>query len=254
MRTSLAIDELAAHHALSTVPEVWIDLVHGHTSADEAAAAAAVDEPDELVERSRALFAPPSAEDEERRLEALLEAHFAEPAPAANSTPPARSRWVVGGVVAMLAASLLLVFVSQPPPFDGGYSLTMSPGYLEERAEPTTASETPRYYEGQRIEVHLRPMESVALPLDVNAFVFALADGRSHELAVEPEINEHGVVSIAGSTDALGLSVGRWTLVVVVGPPEHLPKTLDDVHDEADAPYDVLTTEVEIVSADPSSP
>jgi hypothetical protein len=93
----------------------------------------------------------------------------------------------------------------------------------------------------------LRPRDTVAA--EVGVVVFAVADGRGTKLAIEPDINEHRVVSIVGTPAALGLSAGRWRLVAVVGPPEHLPQAFEDVRDDAEAPYDVGTKEVEIVPA-----
>jgi hypothetical protein len=252
MRSSLAIDELSAHHALSTLPEAWLDLAHGQISADEAAAAMEGQEPPELVERSKALFLPPSAEDEERRLEGLLRAHF--PEPARRRVP----RWVQAGVVALAAAGLVLVLMPptppSPSPFDGGYSVALSPGALDERDEPAPAGDVVRYREGQRIELRLRPLDSVEQPVGVVAFAVA-QEGEVVVLRVEPEINAHGVIAIAGTPAALGLPAGRWRLVVVVGPPEHLPRAYEGVHEDAEAPYDVRTAEVEIVTApDPPPP
>ena len=142
MRSSLAIDELSAHHALTTLPEAWLDLAHGLTSADEAAAAMEGKEPPELVERSKVLFLPPSAEDEQRRLEALLQTHFSEPA--RRRVP----RWVQAGVAALAAAGLVLV-LRPPAAFEGGYSLALSPGHLEARDEPAAAGEVVRYREAR---------------------------------------------------------------------------------------------------------
>jgi hypothetical protein len=249
MRSSLAIDAVAAHHALTTLPETWLDLAHGRISAREAAAAMEGQEPAELVERSTELFMPPSAADEEQRLEALLQAHF--PVPARRRVP----RWAQAGVVALAAASLVLMVVRRipPPPFDGGYVLGLSPGYLEERDEPGAAEVGRRYREGQPLELVLRPLASVDAP--VSAVAFAVAEGRSTVLRIEPEVNAHGVITIAGTPEALGLSVGRWELVVVVGPPAHLPSAHEEVHDGPEAPYDVQTEVVEIVNApDPAMP
>jgi hypothetical protein len=250
MRSSLAIDELSAHHALATLPEVWLDLAHGRISANEAAAAMEGEEPPELIERSKLLFMPPSAEAEERQLEALLRAHFPEPA---RSRVP---RWVQSGVVALAAAGLVLMFWPVAPPsplaFDGGYSLDLSPGYLEQRDEPVAVGGITRYREEQRIELVLRPQETVDEA--VGAVAFAVGSG-SAVLRIEPVVNEHGVVVITGTSASLGLPPGRWRLVVVVGPPEHLPRAYEGVQDDADAPYDVCTAEVEIVTAlDPPSP
>lgn len=251
MRSSLAIDALSAHHALSTLPEVWLDLAHGQISAEQAAAAMEGKEPPELIERSKVLFLPPSAESEAQRLEALLRDHF--PAPARRRIPA----WVQAGVMALAAAGLVLLLApprpSLPPAFDNGYALTLSPGYLEERDEPVAAAGVTRYREGQRIELVLRPLDTVDVAVGAVAFAVAPEGSEGTALRITPETNAHGVVSITGTPAAMGLSAGRWTLVVVVGPPEHLPRAYEDVHDDADAPYDVRSAAVEIVRS-PSPP
>jgi hypothetical protein len=253
MRSSLATDELSAHHALTTLPEVWLDLAHGLISADEAAASMEIEgtEPPELVERSKVLFLPPSAADEERRLEALLQAHF--PEPVRRRVP----RWVQAGVVALAAAGLVLMIMPTiprtPAAFDGGYSLELSPGTLAQRDEPVATGGVERYREEQQVRFVLRPRDTVGEA--VGAVAFAVAGGEATLLRSAPEVNEHGVVVIAGTPAALGLPPGRVRLVVVVGPPEHLPRAYEGVQDGADAPYDVLTAEVEIVIApDPPPP
>lgn len=255
MRPSLAIDELSAHRAQSSLPAVWLELAHGRISADEAAAAMAEVEPPELVERSKALFVPPSAADEERRLEALLQAHFA--APARSGWARRVPQWVRASVVTLAAASLVLVIadrVRQPQPFDGGYALRMSSGYLEERSEPAATGEVERYREGQRIELVVRPREAVK---GVGAVAFVVTDGVGRRLQLEPTVNELGVVALAGTPATLGLPLGRSTIVVVIGPPDHLPASYrdGDVQDDAEAPYDVVERVVEIVAApDPAAP
>lgn len=245
MRSSLAIDELAAHRAQSTIHAAWLDLAYGRMSADEAEAAMAGVEPPELVERSKALFVPPSAEDEERRLEALLQAHF--PAPVRRRVP----RWLQSSVVALAAASLVLVIVQQirrPQPFDGGYELRMSSGYLEEREGPVATSEVERYRMGQRIELVAQPHEAVT---GVSAVAFVVTGSTSSPLRIEPTINGDGVVTLAGTPEALGLPLGRSRIVVVIGPREHLPERYSDegVPENAEAPYDVVEHAVEIVAA-----
>lgn len=243
MRSSLAIDDLSAHCAHNALPEVWLELAHGRISSAAAAAAMEGREPAELVERSAVLFEPPSAEAEARRLEALLRAHF--PAPARRRRVP---RWVQAGVVALAAAGLVLVLVpTRAPRFDAGYGLALSPGHLEERDDPGRAEGITRYREGQRIELRLRPRATVEE--EVSAVAFAVAAGRGTRLRAEPEVNAHGVVVIAGTPEALGLAVGRWRLVVVVGPPERLPAAYEDVQTDAEAPYDVVEGAVEIVAA-----
>lgn len=255
MRSSLAIDELSAHRAQSTLPAVWLELAYGRMSADEAAAAMAEVEPPELVERSKALFVPPSAAEEERRLEALLQAHFV--APARSGWSRRVPRWLQSSVVAVAAASLVLVIVDRvrpPEPFDGGYELRMSAGYQQERQEPAATGEVERYREGQRIELTVRPREAET---GVGAVAFVVTDGVGTRLKLEPTINAAGVVELVGTPEALGLPRGRCTIVVVIGPLDELPASYraGDVQDDAEAPYDVVERVVEIVAApDPAAP
>lgn len=254
MRSSLAIDELSAHRAHSTLPAAWLDLAYGRISADEAAAAMEGLEPPALVERSRALFVPPAAADEERRLEALLAAHFPASAPRRAIRVP---RWLQTSVVTLAAASMVLLLVREvqrPAPFEAGYALEMSSGYLDERAQPAAAAAVVRYREGQRIQLVVRPVSAVT---EVGAVAFVVREGVGTPLRVAAAINEQGVVTLTGTPEALGLPRGRSTIVVVIGPPEHLPERYraEDVQDGAEAPYDVVERVVEIEAApDPAAP
>ncbi len=248
MQSSLDVDALIAHSAHDSLPEPWLDFAHGTISAEEAVAAMEGREPPELVERSVALFRPPSAEEEERRLEALLGAHFA--APVRRLVP----RWVLAAGTALAAAALVLVILP-PPRFDAGYALSLSPGYLEERDAPgpvKTVEGVTRYREGQRIELRLRPRAVVEEP--VSAVAFAEAGGQHVALRSAVDVNADGVVVITGTPEALGLAVGRWRLVVVVGPPRHLPEAFEEVQTDADAPYDVVDAAIEIVAAPDPEP
>lgn len=243
MRSSIVIQELAAQQALSTLPEAWLDLAHDRISADEAAAAVADEEPTELVERSKLLFAPVSIEEDERRLGLLLQAHF--PAPARRRVP----QWALAGVVALAAAVLVWLFLPPkgPPPFDGGYAMGLSPGYLEERAEPAAAGGITRYLAEQRIELVVRPRQAEP---GVGAVAFAVNEAGATRLSVQPEVSELGVVTLTGTPVALGLPLGRSRIVVVIGPREHLPPAHDEsVQESAEAPYDVVDAAVEIVAA-----
>lgn len=250
MRAQPVIDELAAHQAQSLTPAAWIDLAHGRVSSEEAAAAVADLEPDELVQRSLTLFAPPSAEDDGARLDALLHEYFPEAA-----TGSSRSRWPLA-VVVLLAACVLLVLaprmlslVRAPEAFDGGYALTLSRDYQGMRASVDAPAEAPVYVQGRRIELRLQPLDEVSQPVGVR--VFAVGDSQTLALGVEPRINAAGVIEIIQTTEALGLPVGRWRLVVVVGPETNLPSAFADVReDDAAAPYDVVSEWVQVVAAD----
>lgn len=255
MRDANTIDQLIAHRALSSLPAVWVDLAHGRISAADAAEAALEHEPVELVERSRALFEPPTEAQVEGQLDALLEAHFPEPAAASSR------RWWIGLASAAAAAFLLLtvppLLDSSPDDasiavFDAGYSLTLHRGYEGMRAADPAAAGSAVYVEGRELELRLRPRHSVSPEPEVR--VFATTAERTLVLPIEPRINEDGIVTIVGSTTEAGLRPGRWQLTVVVGAPGTLPESLDGIRADAGS-YEVVKAEIEVVSPDelPSS-
>lgn len=243
-------EQLIAHRALESLPSEWIDLAHGRISADEAAERAREHESPEVVERSRALFEPPPAAEEERHLGELLEAHFPE------SQQGWGRRWWIGAAVAVAAAVLLLVvppWLRSSPnagpsaAFDAEYSLTTLRGYEGMRSADVADSEVTTYVEGRVIELRLRPSHEVVPPPAVR--VFASSGEQSLVLSVEPKISELGVVTILGSTEALGLAPGRWRLWVVLGPEGVLPASVAEI--EQDSPeYEVSTAEIEVVRPD----
>lgn len=249
MQASHSIDQLAAQRALDSLPVAWVDLAYGRVSADEASERAReVGESEALIAGSRVLFGP-STEQDERLLAQLLDQHF----PQQTGTG---SGWRQGLVV-LLAASLLLVLMpylfrgGSVPAFEGEYEMTLERAYRPERgAQPQAANV---YVEGRKIGLRLQPGSAVSENVGVK--LFAASQGRHLELNATPNVFDGGVIEIVESTDDLGLSVGTWQLTVVVGPSEHLPHEFPQVKaDDEDAPYDVMTAQIEIVPAEDPPP
>jgi len=262
MRPLRTIEALVAHRALRVLPTIWLDLAHGQVSPEHAARVARETEPEALVKHSLLLFAPPSSESDERLL-ALIATHDH-----ASVHVLERRQWIYGGLaaVAAVAAVFLLLMVSRigheaPPPFDEGYALILNPEHqhrpvheFRDRSDPPPSRAHVVYPEHGTVEILLRPETDVSTAINVE--IFATTAERNFALSFEPEINEHGVIKIVATTDELGLSVGRWSLTAIVGPPEHLPTTLETVPiGDVDAPYQILSFEIEIIaSTDPPSP
>lgn len=247
--------QLVHHRVLESTPEIWVDVVHGDVSPEQAAERTKGDEPPALIERRKRLFAPPSAEQEQRTLEALLDALSTEPAartPQAARAP--RWRWW-GSAVLVAACGLLVLMLRRPTEPDSlvGYELELSGGHEPGRVVMRGADPPPRaraYIEGRTISITLRPERAVTTEIGVK--VFAAQGEASKVLPVTPSTEANGVVKLAATTTALGLSVGQWRLTVVVGPPGALPERPEQVVGEGRAaPYDVEIVDLEILPMPP---
>lgn len=257
MSKSGAPEEIAAHRGLTSMPEAWVDLVHGRLSADQARSQALADESPALAERSARMLSPPSGAQSRARLDALLDAHF--PAPPSRST----SGPLVLGVVAMAAAAALLLVMPRSlpepegPAFEAGYALELHRALALEREadsgidpDPDAAEPRPQYRADRRVQLTLRPAHRVSGPVAVRAFA---ADPRGHTrvVPVEPTISALGVVEILGTPRAWGLTPGPWQLTLVVGPPATLPQAAAQVRDDDRAPYDVQRAWIEVLAEAP---
>lgn len=239
------IDELAAHRALDQLPQAWVELAHGRIAGDEAIAIASPEEPRALVERTARMLTPPTAAQRQAHLSRLLEAcATAEPRPVARPR-----RWLYGGVVALVAAAMVLLLVMPrqplPTPFDAGYELELGRGLASER-DVDAAAAVPRYRMGGTVELVLRPRGRVTEALDVRAFA-TRGDDAAITLPIEPRTNPAGVVEILGQPRAWGLAPGRWRLTLVVGPAEGLPHALTDLWPGPDAPYEVREAWIDVL-------
>jgi hypothetical protein len=257
MAKSGVTDQIAAHRALESLPAVWDELAQGRVSPEEAIERARAQEPEALVERTARMLVPPTAEQKQARLQALLDA--AQPAEPASATVVRPRRWMFGGVAALAAAAAVLLLVmprgSELPAFEAGYELEARRALEVERdasSEPA-ADEVPRYRVDRTLELALRPGHRVVESVDVRAFA-ARGDEPAIVLPVEPHRKGGGVLTIEGRPQAWGLEPGRWRLTLVVGPAEGLPDALADVRMDAEAPYDVASTWVEIEEAAPEAP
>lgn len=217
MATEDILEALAARQALELTPQPWLDAARGAIPPEEAARRVAGQEDPALVERSKQLFAPGDRAVDEERLQQLLVAGFA---------PPSRS-W--GGPIAILlamAAALVLVLAM---PWSGPagvpmtrYVLELEYGAREHRAaEPLAPTDIVRFHADREMRATLRPATAVAGK--VAAAVHVCEGSGLRRLAVEPRVEPSGVVVVESEVAALGLGVGTWELLFVVGTADPLP-------------------------------
>lgn len=258
MKEPSIADDLAAHRALESLPEPWLDLAQGHIDPAQALEAMRSQEPAELAERSARMFTPPSREQIQARLDAILATHFsrgpdertASREPDVASLPDARTRrrpspWLLAALPALAAILLLLLLPSSRPPFAAGYTLDFQRSLAQLRGSEAEA--IPRYREDRDIAVVLRPADRIEGPVDVRVFARG-RDGHVLALPVRPVVNESGVIDLLGSAEAWGLDVGTWELTFVIGRPGDLPDRLPGARDrENDVPYETRTAVIEVV-------
>lgn len=229
MTTGQRILELfAAHRALTETPQAWVDVSLGSLTPEQAASAMEGLESPALIERSKALFAPPSAQ-QERAIRARVLEHAAPERPA--------WRWLVGGGAVALAATLVLA-LSLPaspdhPPLGAAYQLELSAEWTGVRntARPEAApGSIPTFRRDQRVSFTLRPQVAIAEP-ELEVVVLARDEhGQEHRLGTARRLSTTtGTVRFAEPLDALGLTPGRWELVLVVGRPGQVPTELEAV-------------------------
>ena len=180
-------------------------------------------------ERASGLLEPLPREESERRLQALLDAHF--PADSAGSESPApkratashgRRRWRgaidVGSVIALAAAVLLVWFLQRPQPAPEletmpefsvvGYEV--SPERMRD-AGPHDVECPARPGKTHALVVCLRP----AQPIDGKLAVAAFAEpegGEGHWLPLELRQSDQGVLMIEQPVASLDLAPGHWRI------------------------------------------
>jgi len=170
----------------------------------------------------------------ERRLQALLDAHF--PSGSAASESPAskrttisqrRKRWRVaidvGSVIALAAAVLLVWFLQRPRPapepetmpeflveMDEVFPETMRDAQPHDVGCPTRPGKT------HTLVICLRPDRPIEGLLAVAAFA-ELEGGEGHRLPLEKIMqSDQGVLMIEQSIASLDLSPGRWRITFYV--------------------------------------
>jgi hypothetical protein len=226
-RAPLIPELLAAHRALTQTPQVWLDVSRGLVTLEEAASAVDGRESRALIERSKQLFAPPTAE-QERAIRARVLEHAA----------PARRAWApwlgAGGLAAAAAIALALSMrpPALPPPLGAEYQVELSAEWSAVRGGAGHEAEhewpVPAFRVDQSVGFTLRPSEAVAA---AELEVVVLAQGehdRDPRLASTRRLpTTTGTVRFSERLDALGLSPGGWELTFVVGRPGGVPTELE---------------------------
>ncbi len=186
-------------------------------------------------------IAPPSAALIEQLAGRALDdlAAFERPAPA--RTAPARTRkpwwWTIGLVapLAVAAAALLWMRPGQGPALPG-YTLTVAGGTAEFRAAGAPEA-SPVLTPGTRFEATLRP--EVAATTPVGARLYWVKDGRGVPWDAQVEGSETGALRARGMV-AAPFGPGAGELWAVVGRPDDLPTSFDQVKAAADGRWQIL--------------
>lgn len=160
------------------------------------------------------LIAPPSAEERQRLLRAVL------PPARADAHGARRSpwTWAVGGL-AFAAATAAVVVLSLPTSALPSYSVRVdSIGYSEVRGEPAPTDGSAKVAVGMAFEVVLQPAESFRGALAARVVIDT--EGRVAPLAWSPELASTGAVRFRGEIGReVMLPLGRSRLGFVVGAP-----------------------------------
>lgn len=186
------------------------------------------------------LIAPPSAEERQRLLRAVLPgAHDA-------GVPARRSPWAwAAGGLAFAAAAAAAVLLSMPPPELPSYAVRVtSIGYSEVRGEPPPADGSAKVAVGMAFEVVLQPAESFRGA--VAARVVIEGPGGVQPVSWAPEMASTGAVRFRGEVGReVRLPLGRSRLGFVVGAPRAVEAWTPDA--SADPARTVLWLAVEVV-------
>lgn len=246
MRHSLSVHIVSAQYVVSTTPNAWAEVARGELSPEEAAARVESQEPVELIESSKELFAPLTAEQREAHIRELL----GEPA----TTPSSRwRRWWLIPMVSVAAATALVITLrgSLDPAFVGNYEAD----FVGELASKRCAGDDPPtvYAVGQLLILRLVPKHAIEGPVEVA--VFGRTDNEPMQrLELDVRVSDEGVIELSGRVGARDLRPGRWTLGVVVGRVGHVPHGWDQIvvsEPSETLGYEVVQTSMQVV-ADPS--
>jgi hypothetical protein len=259
-RTRRAAELFASHEILARTPQIWLEVSAGTISPEAAAEAMSGSESPELIERSKALFAPPSAERERAMRERILD----EVAP--EVAPVRRPWWWMAGGLGALAAVIALAFVLRPPerevyaPLGVEYQVELSAGFEEVRGgePPQVAEDEPvgTYRVDQEIGITLRPSSAIEeRELDVVVFAY---DERGLGRQVGPPRRlptNTGTVRLTERLQAAGLSPGGWQLVFVIARVGQVPEDVERFAPSAvqrqEAHYAVARVTIRVVIDEP---
>lgn len=259
--TQTLAESLAAHVATSTPSaDVWHRVAHGELTPDEAEKLLlASTEPGaaerDAIERAKQVLAPPSPEQHQAGLEALLARCAAEDAEGGAVVVPLRRwrarRWLVG-TLAAAAAVVLSVWlvrpraVHEPEAFVGSYEIEIDNGAAMVRgAEPEAG--LPTFLLDDELRIRLVPEAAMEGPIGVVVFATDRS-GRAHRVEVETRVHERGVVELVTTVKALDLAEGEWELVIAVGWADALPDSWDELAGRAGPGYEVARRRLRVVA------
>ena len=236
---------LIAHHALGPAGDPWLDVHEGRLDGDEVARRLHGKDPDDDISRFKAVFERRFDEHDRGRFDGVL-ALYRDSAPRATK-PSLLDRWLRWGGIAF-AAALLLWWLLPPKALGTYYDVELRRDVAELR-DPFNRVEVRTYWANRSLEVWLRPAKAVDGPVEVA--VYARRDGETRRLTVEPETQGNGAVHIVAEVESLGLAVGEWELLFMVGREGTLPDRVEDLAAEngvgTEQPYVVRSARIRIV-------
>ncbi len=204
-------------------------------------------------ERAQRLERPLDPAFRQRLLQRLQEEQPAPTATQVGSTSPVVRRFPVSKWLPplALAAGLAILFLSPgttaPLP---EYALEIRGQIRQQRSlvEPSL-KEIPRLSIDGSLRLLMRPATSVEGPLEAVAMALSNSADRKVPLSSTVyQVSDLGALQLEAPVAALGLSPGRWTLIVAVGRPEHLPEWRDLPEAVPDDGRRVLRQTVEVVA------
>jgi tetratricopeptide (TPR) repeat protein len=212
---------LAAHQAVVETPQVWLDVSRGLVTPEQAAMEVSSRESPALIERSKLLFAPPTAAQEQAIRARIL-----------DYAAPVERAWgrIWGGLA--VAAALALTLSLWPehegyPALGVTYQLELSAEWEPLRSgtghdEPEAGS-IRTFRSDQTVDFTLRPSVGIS-ETELEVWVSAYDEaGRGRWLGTPRRLaTTTGTVQISERLDVMGLTAGTWRLVFVVGRPGQL--------------------------------
>lgn len=202
-----------------------------------------------------------TSEADERRLDSLMQRYAESDPPEGAVVTPIQVRstrtwpiWTGLGLAAAVVLAVALRGLLGPAPLGTRYELDVQRELALVRGSDEQGPLLV-FREDRTLEVWLRPIDAVDPPLA--AAVYARREGEVRHLSVSPTMASNGVVHIVATIHELGLPLGEWELVFIVGRTNELPE-LDELPDAVDGttqPYDVRTVVVRIIPVqEPTEP
>lgn len=240
----------------------WQRLATGSLDQKKAAALAKEAQKSEEARRNYERLQPLGNDFHDRVLGALQTqpGGGAAASPSSSRVLPFRRRTLrMGGLVAAAAAlaAAMLLLIGRPPaefPPLPEYQVQLLGGAKEQRAGDGGRPATPRFVDGNRLEVRLRPASPASGEVAVRCFLAREEILLRWDAAAE--ISSQGAVRITGEVGRdLAIAPGIWTLWLTVGRPTTLPdieQLRADLTTPSSPPWSLYRTSFEI--GPPSTP